>query len=409
VSSDKDLDLSTNTPIKRVRRDAQKGEQYGTPSESIEKVTQYDEGDDAPPLHESLSRSTKQRAKATKRKHVPEDETPEMRDGRTIFVGNLPLEVLSKNVCTAFVYAEILDSMNTITLQPLKKQLQRHILSFAPAAKVESIRFRSIPFQVPTTKLPDSGEEGDSNTSKKEARIHVKQRTSDWRANQGDKEEDMKDDEKKYLTPAQKKKIAFINQEFHNTADVVNAYIVFAHPKDAAERPANLPPLAATMDPYRAAQRAAVEANGSLFMDRVLRVDLVGKAKVIVNQTKGDGAFKSIQGDLRLSIFVGNLDFATKEEDLRAFFEGLVSAERGSPGQSVDTPGEETSNPMRKPLTWVTRVRIVRDNATQLGRGFAYVEFMVCTLVLFLNFRILIIDYRIKNAWTKFLQWKSPS
>ena len=151
VSSDKDL--FTNTPKKRIRRDAQKepksgspnrthsadkssrerklgkakqkeiaheiesGDDYSdlgnadapnpTPSKSIEKVTQTDERDDAPPLHESLSRSTKQRTKATKRKHVPEDETPEMRDQRTIFVGNLPLEVLSKNVCTAFVYAEI--------------------------------------------------------------------------------------------------------------------------------------------------------------------------------------------------------------------------------------------------------------------------------------------------------------
>jgi hypothetical protein len=64
---------------------------------------------------------------------------------------------------------------------------------------------------------------------------------------------------------------------------------------------------------------------------------------------------------------------------------------------------------MRKPLTWVTRIRIVRDNATQLGRGFAYVEFMVGTIGLLLNSRILIHDHRTKNAWTKFLQWKSPS
>src|SRR5258706_2124404 len=102
--------------------------------------------------------------------------------------------------------------LKTIILQPLKKQLQRHILSFVPTAKVESIRFRSIPFQVPTTKLSDSGEEGDSQTSKKEARTHVKQRTSNWRANQAAKEEDMKSDEKTYLTHAQTKKIAFINQ-----------------------------------------------------------------------------------------------------------------------------------------------------------------------------------------------------
>lgn len=216
----------------------------------------------------------------------------------------------------------------------------------------------------------------------------------------------MKTDEKKYLTPAQKKKIAYINQEFHTTADVVNAYIVFAYPQDAAERPANLPPLPPTMDPHQAAQRAAVEANGSLFMDRVLRVDLVGKVKTMVSQA--DGALNIREGDLRLSVFVGNLDFATKEEDLRVFFEGVMCTERGPPGSSVDTSSEGTPNLIRKPLTWVTRIRIVRDNATQLGRGFAYVEFMVY-IALLLIFWDTYHECRTKNAWTKFLSWKNPS
>jgi nucleolar protein 12 len=272
--------------------------------------------------------------------------------------------------------------MNITILQPLKKQLQKHILSFVPTAKIESIRFRSIPFQVPTTKLPDS-DEGDSK-SKGETRAHAKERSSNWRAKQGDiGEEGVKSDEKKYLTPAQKKKIAYINQEFHTTADVVNAYIVFEHPKDAADRPANLPPLPSTLDPYQAAQQAADEGNGSVFMDRVLRVDLVGKGKTTVGKVE---AISFHDGDPRLSIFVGNLEFAAKEEDLRDFFEGLMCAERGPPGQSVDSCGEEAPNPTRKPLTWVTRIRIVRDNATQLGRGFAYLEFMVCTIDLLRNF-----------------------
>jgi nucleolar protein 12 len=153
VSFDKDLDI--NTPKKRLRRDTQKGSQYrgpivygtrsadrkslkrkpkereiehGTESGDVpdsdselenvyaSKITaskptsdlaQTDGGDDPLPLHESLARSTRQRTKETKRRHIPEDETPEMRDGRTIFVGNLPLEILSKNVRISFVYAEI--------------------------------------------------------------------------------------------------------------------------------------------------------------------------------------------------------------------------------------------------------------------------------------------------------------
>lgn len=49
-------------------------------------------------LHESLVDSPKKRNKQKKNK-VLDDETPETRYLRTIFVGNLPLDVLSKRVC----------------------------------------------------------------------------------------------------------------------------------------------------------------------------------------------------------------------------------------------------------------------------------------------------------------------
>jgi nucleolar protein 12 len=79
------------------------------------------------------------------------------------------------------------------------------------------------------------------------------------------------------------------------------------------------------------------------------------------------------------------LDFASREEDVRVFFEGLVSAERGPrsavTGDDSDTENEEgTDDPNAhgsKPKTWVTRVRIIRDKDTQLGKGFAYVQFAV--------------------------------
>lgn len=64
--------------------------------------------------------------------------------------------------------------------------------------------------------------------------------------------------------------------------------------------------------------------------------------------------------DPKTSMFVGGLDYAAKEEDVRVFFEELVKAERG--------PAESR---------WVTGVRIVRDKATQLGKGFGYVHFVV--------------------------------
>lgn len=256
-----------------------------------------------------------------------------------------------------------------------------------PTAKIESIRFRSIPFQTPTAKLPGSDDEGENPTTKiatrpkKGSRTHEKERASAWRSKLDEKdEESVQKDDKKYLNPAQKKKIAFINQEFHSTADTINAYVVFAHTPNVEGRSTNLPPLLPTMDPYQAALFAAEACDGTLFMERMLRVDLVGKSKA--GKVASDGAVKPsfLETDARSSIFVGNLDFASKEEDLRIFFEGVISAERGpSPVSQEDSAEHHESN---KPSTWVTRVRIVRDKDTQLGKGFAYVQFSVCLFFL---------------------------
>ncbi|KAF4617160.1 hypothetical protein D9613_005949 [Agrocybe pediades] len=318
-------------------------------------------------VHESLQKSArKNNSRTPKAKVVPADETPEQRDQRTIFVGNVPLEVASK--------------------KPLNKQLQRHILSFLPTAKIESIRFRSIAFQTPTAKLPTSDDEdgkpkpqSKAKEPRKELRPHEKERASIWRSKLDEKDEEtIKKDEKRFLNPAQKKRIAFINQEFHSTADTINAYIVFAHAPSGEGRPANLPPLPPTIDPYEAAKLAVEKCDGTLFMERMLRVDLVGKKADVTDGAVEDSAKQSVHlsTDPRLSVFVGNLDFGSKEEDLRVFFEGVISAERGPPlAREAEMDTEDAEGAVKKPATWVTRVRIVRDKDTQLGKGFAYVQF----------------------------------
>jgi nucleolar protein 12 len=237
----------------------------------------------------------------------------------------------------------------------LQKQLHKHILSFVPTAKIESARFRSVAFQNPTTKLPD--DDG------KEPRKHGRDRASTWRKTNpiGD---EPKNDEKKYLTPSQKKKVAFINQELHPSADSVNAYIVFAHPPLEKERPSNLPPPPPVMDPFEAACLAVEKCNGTVFMDRTIRVDSLGRP------VDGNAKQAVLAGDPKSTVFVGNLDFASKEEDVRAFFESLLTTERGAPGQAAEA------------AKWVSRVRIVRDKDTQLGKGFAYVQFTVGRLLL---------------------------
>jgi len=226
-----------------------------------------------------------------------------------------------------------------------------------PTAKIESSRFRSVAFQNPTSKLPD-----DSAKPTPKARQHDKDRAASWRTSSG--KDDEKADEKKFLTPAQKKKIAFINQQFHPIADSVNAYIVFAHPIPASSRPPNLPPLPPVLEPYEAARVAVEKCNGTIFMERMIRVDAVAP---LTSDASSDKSHTTGAGDPRLTIFVGNLDFESKEDDLRVFFEGLVSSERGLPPSETATDSNTGQ--------WVNRVRIVRDGQTQLGKGFAYIHF----------------------------------
>lgn len=245
-----------------------------------------------------------------KRSVTPEDDR---KNARTIFVSNLPIEVAQKKSNV--------------------KQLRRHILSLVPTAKIQSTRFRSVPFNVPTA------------AQSEQPRAHTKARAQSWRNSQGDEQ----DQKKKYLTPSEKKRVAFIKADFHSSADSINAYIVFAHPPVRAP---NLPPLQ-VLDPYQAAIEATEKCNGTTFMDRTIRVDLADKS------------MSDALGDPKLSIFVGNLDFATHEDDLRLFFEGVISAERGPVVPQADVD---------RPTTWVRRVRIVRDPATQLGKGFGYIQ-----------------------------------
>ena len=71
----------------------------------------------------------------------------------------------------------------------------------------------------------------------------------------------------------------------------------------------------------------------------------------------------------RRTCFIGGLDFAESEEKLRTWVETTLTKERGEP----DADDELETR-------WVERVRIVRDKATGLGKGFAYVLLKVCAL-----------------------------
>jgi len=59
-----------------------------------------DDSDTSRLVHESLMEKSKFKHKSRKQKYVPPDETPAQRDQRTIFIGNLSLEVAQKRVST---------------------------------------------------------------------------------------------------------------------------------------------------------------------------------------------------------------------------------------------------------------------------------------------------------------------
>jgi nucleolar protein 12 len=110
------------------------------------------------------------------------------------------------------------------------------------------------------------------------------------------------------------RKVAFAKKNLHKSRDSVNAYIVYK------EKQASL---------------AAKELNATVFEDHHLRVDHVAHPA---------------PKDNKKTIFVGNLDFEEKEEALWKYFNSKLDND-------------------------VESVRIIRDSKTNLGKGFALVQF----------------------------------
>ncbi|KAK9446848.1 uncharacterized protein V1518DRAFT_422796 [Limtongia smithiae] len=115
------------------------------------------------------------------------------------------------------------------------------------------------------------------------------------------------------------RKIAFLQHKLHEHRSTVNAYIVF---RDSDAKPG-----------AAAATAAARALNGSVLLSRHIRVDAVAHPA---------------KQDHKRCVFVGNLDFEAEEEALWTAFAAA---------------GE------------VEYVRVVRDAKTNMGKGFAYVQF----------------------------------
>lgn len=228
-------------------------EYYSKLLDEGEKEKEKEDTTEAKSSEENVETESRNVAATASKKDLKEEEL--LKAERTIFVGNVPVEVVTSKAL----------NKQFKKLFAIKKKSEDNTEdetedSAAETFFVESVRFRSISFE---EALP--------------------------------------------------RKVAFVQQKLHKSRDSANAYVVYA---DKA-----------------AVKIACEQLNGTLFQNHHLRVDSVTHPT---------------QHDNKRSVFVGNLDFEETEENLWKHF-----------GKSGD----------------IEYVRLIRDSKTNMGKGFAYVQF----------------------------------
>lgn len=144
-----------------------------------------------------------------------------------------------------------------------------------------------------------------------------------------------------FASSAVPKKAAYARKELMDaTTKSTNAYAVYTTPF--------------------AAREATKRLNGTMVLDRHLRVDSV--------------AHPSKQ-DHRRCIFVGNLGFVDDESSINA----AADEESGKKPRKAKEPADIEEGLWRQfsKAGTVESVRVVRDKTTRVGKGFAYVQFQV--------------------------------
>lgn len=101
--SHEDMEAGSSTrPTKGKKFGSSTGATEEAADDNDDNPTDSDEGGDPSRLiHESLSTSSKNKNQdRAKTKYAPPDETSERRSARTVFVGNVPVEVAKSRVCS---------------------------------------------------------------------------------------------------------------------------------------------------------------------------------------------------------------------------------------------------------------------------------------------------------------------
>ncbi|KAI9831388.1 MAG: Nucleolar protein 12 [Phylliscum demangeonii] len=137
------------------------------------------------------------------------------------------------------------------------------------------------------------------------------------------------------------KKAAYAKKELMDaTAKSTNAYVVYST--------------------VSAARDAVKHLNGTMVLDRHLRADSVAHPSQI---------------DPRRCVFVGNLGFVDDDRNLRA-----VENEYRNGGKLRSKPAGDVEEGLWRHFAeagTIESVRVVRDSKTRVGKGFAYVQYVV--------------------------------
>ena len=144
-----------------------------------------------------------------------------------------------------------------------------------------------------------------------------------------------------FASSAVPKKAAYVKKELMDaTTKSTNAYVVYTTPL--------------------AAREAAKRLNGTMVLDRHLRVDSVAHPA---------------KQDHRRCVFVGNLGFVDDESSINA----AADEESGKKPRKAKEPADIEEGLWRQfsRAGTVESVRVVRDKTTRVGKGFAYVQFQV--------------------------------
>ncbi|SGZ28238.1 BQ5605_C027g10293 [Microbotryum silenes-dioicae] len=316
--------------------------------------------------------TTSKKKPSNKDKRLERDDTPEQRDARTVFLGNVPA------TCA--------------TSRPMKKALIRHVLQSPtllqllpadfPTLKCDSIRFRSIAFastvfgrKESQTNDPDALEvDAEGGRNRKRARewrdaegsdqrgvrggFHAKEPVPSSSSNRGSSGA---------LTDGQKRRVALFRGDLNQGKSTCNAYLVLEPLKNTPS---------SSLSDADLLKLIVQSVDATHFEGYTLRADIVrprSTAALIAaaqisakpdlsiplpaNALKGP-VYVVPTAEARRTVFIGGLDFTETEENVRKAIEAVLVREKE---QASSVKG------------WVEGVRLIRDASSGLGKGFGYV------------------------------------